>query len=120
MSYADDILAVNDLPSETVEVPEWNGMRVVVRGLDGEQASKYQGEVVQWDEKGKPLPPDMTNFMPKLLVKALYAEDGTRIFRDDQVGALAKKSGAVLTRLGKIAMRLSGMDDESADKTLKN
>lgn len=106
---ASEILQKEDLPHEDVEVAEWGGT-VRVIGLDGESASKFSSQMVVLGEDGSPKSVDLDNFQARLLVLTLHDENNQRLFRDDQVQKLGKKSSKVLTRLATIAQRLSGMD----------
>lgn len=118
---ADEILAFEDIPSEVVIVPEWGNKKLIVRGLDGEEASKFSSSLVEINEKtGKVKSVDISMFMPRLLSLSLHNVNGERIFREDQVRALGKKSAMVLKRLGDIASRLSGLNDDAMANETKN
>lgn len=103
------ILEADDLPHEDIEVPEWGGT-VRVIGLDGESSSKFSSQMVVLDEEGNPKSVDLDNFQARLLVLALHDENNQRLFNEEQIKKLGKKSSLVLTRLATIAQRLSGMD----------
>jgi len=97
------ILACDDRPYEDVE--EW-GQPLRIRGLDGAGAERFSLYV---EAAGDGVP---SNMMAHLLVLCL--EDpatGERIFTDDDVDELARKSGLTLGKLFRIARRLSGLGD---------
>lgn len=107
------ILEVEDLPHEDVEVPEWGGS-VRVIGLDGESSSKFSAQMVEIGEDGTPKSISLDNFQARLLVLTLHDEDNKRLFTEEEIVKLGKKSSKVLTRLATIAQRLSGMDQVQA------
>lgn len=103
------ILAAEDLPRETVDVPEWGG-QVCVRTLYAKELDAF--EIVQHESKkaGKPI-----NFRAGLVARALCDENGTRLLDDSQADALGNKSARVLDRLYDVAARLSGLGDRDKD-----
>jgi hypothetical protein len=107
------ILEADDLPHEDVEVPEWGGT-VRVIGLDGESSSKFSSQMVVLGDDGNPKSVDLDNFQARLLVLTLHDENNNRLFNEEQIKKLGKKSSKVLTRLATIAQRLSGMDQAQA------
>lgn len=102
----DAILAAQDITSETVEVPEWGGA-VIVKGMSGEQRDAFEASVVH--ERGGKAEVDMRNLRAKFVARCVVDEKGARLFADEDVPALARKSGAVLDRLFEVGQRLAGM-----------
>lgn len=115
----DAILAVQDLPYEDVAVPEWGGT-VRVAGLNGQEASSFSAKLVKMDNNGKVEQMNIENFLPELLSRTLVDEHFERLFSEQDVAALGKKSAAVLKRLGDAAMRLSGLSEAAQDEAKKN
>jgi hypothetical protein len=58
---------------------------------------------------------NMNDQLAKLLSRCLVDENGDRLFSDKDIKALSAKSGAVLDRLGDVAMRLSGLRKEDVE-----
>lgn len=104
----DQILRVDDLPRETVPVPEWGG-EVVVRTLSGaERAAMVEGYVAA--SKADP----EAYFPAHLVAAALVDQDGQPLCTP---GELLVRSGAVLERLYAVARRLNGYDREALKKS---
>ncbi|MBI4800631.1 MAG: hypothetical protein HY794_18225 [Desulfarculus sp.] len=116
MLTKEQILAVQDLPSETVDVPEWGG-GVVVRGLAAAARVAWGGdafETVDGQTRAKP------DFQAQLLVLCLVDAQGNRLFSDDDVPSLADKSSLVVGRLYDVAVRLSGIGTKAIEDAVKN
>ena len=114
------ILAADDIPQETVAVPEWGG-DVLVRGLTARDRDAFEAETVRYGKgKGSESEMDLRNVRARLLVRTLYDLDGNRLFADADVDALGAKSAAVLTRLFETARKLSGMGDDTIKEAEKN
>jgi hypothetical protein len=116
----DEILAVQDLPFKDVPVPEWGGKTVRVLGLSAAEASDFAGRMVHVDDKGKVTSTEMTDFMPNLLSRTLADENNELLFTKKDVAALGKKSAKVMSRLFKVAMDLSGLDEMAEQLAVKN
>jgi hypothetical protein len=101
------ISAADDLPREPVEVP-WFDEKLYIRGLSGDEKDEWYARNMpngdfQW----------RSGLTSSLLVKTLVTEDGDRLFGDDETEALGRKSAAVLSELMAVAMRLSGLNEET-------
>jgi hypothetical protein len=107
-----EIFAADDRVFEDVEVPEWGGT-VRVRGLNGTERDAYEASMEKV-VNGKPVR-DMRNFRARLVALAAVNEDGSSLFEQNEVAALAKRSGAALSRLFDVACRLSGITDEDVE-----
>lgn len=83
------ILACEDKNIITVSVPEWGG-DVGIRVLNGRERSMFEAI---FQEKASDL------FKVKFVACSLCDEKGCRLFSDDEVEALAEKSGSVIARL---------------------
>jgi hypothetical protein len=57
----------------------------------------------------------MADQLAKLLSRSIVDESGERLFSDKDLKALSAKNGAVLDRLGDVAMRLSGLRKEDME-----
>lgn len=112
-----DIEKAADLPTEAVLVPEWGG-EVLVRGLNGTDKDQFLAETMKKGGDGKAL--DYKDITARLVARCLVDEAGERLYSDDEIGALGRKSGAVLGRLFKVAQRLSGLEEQAAEAAEKN
>lgn len=110
------ILALDDLPTELVTVPQWRDNTVLVRGLTGKDRDAYEGEIIvsRKDPRTGALTQDinLVNARAKLVARCVVDEAGNRLFTDDQVEALGAKSAAALQLIFDVAQRLSGMRAE--------
>ncbi len=115
MSIRDQILAVQDIPSEIVDVPEW-GVKVEVRGMTGAERTRIMDLAV--DQKGGV---NLQFVYPEIVVATSFdQESGEQIFGPKDRDALLAKSATALDRLASVGMRLSGFTQESADEVGKD
>lgn len=110
----DDILAIDDLPTRTVNVPEWGGT-ITLRSLTAAERDAW--EIGLYNEKsgGKPM-----NISASVVALCAIKPDGTRLFTDADIEVLARKSGRVLKRLWNAASDLNGLGVNDAEELEKN
>jgi hypothetical protein len=115
------ILAAQDLITETVAVPEWGG-DVLVRSLTGTARDQYEADFLLIDtSKGKPsYDMDLENARARLVALSVVDEDGALLFTDDDVIDLGKKSALALDRVYAAAKRISGLSEEDVEELRKN
>jgi len=111
------ILAIQDIQTEEVYVPEW-GTHVLVRGLTARQRDQFEDSLVRV-RKGKRTV-SMQDFRARLCALCIVDDGGKRLFGDSDVDALAGKSAAACSRIYDVAARLSGLTQEDADELLGN
>ncbi len=111
------ILATEDLPRETVHVPEWGG-DVLVQGLTGAERDAFEASVMTG--KGKDRDVNVKNLRAKLIAKSLVDEAGRPLFGEPDLAALGGKSAKALQRLFEVAQRLSGLTPQDVDELTKN
>lgn len=104
-----EIFAADDRKYEDVEVSEWGGS-VRLRGLTGSERDRYEASL-QKQVGGKEVR-DLRNFRARLVQLSAINEDGTPLFEQNEVAALANRSSAALSRLFDVACRLSGITDD--------
>lgn len=124
----DQILTANDLEVREVHVPEWADAAtgddiVLVKALTGEERQAFQLSLVQF----RPLPngqqetrPNLGNMAAKLVARAVVDEQGNRVFKDQDVAALGRKSGAALERVFEVAQEMSGLSDQDIEAAVEN
>lgn len=116
------ILDALDLPVETVAVPEWGG-EVLVRGMTGTERDSFEASLRREKAKAKGKAPDyevdLSDFRSKLVARSVVDEDGKRLFSDDEIGSLGRKSAVALSRVADVAMRLSGFTESDIDELKK-
>lgn len=123
MSAREQILAANDdLKSEVIVVPEWNDVKVIVRELNVAARSAYFRAITDKVEtaSGYELVPNYEGLADvHLVIASLYEEDGTKVFGEEHVDALAQRAVTPVGRLADVARRLSGLDQEGPDEAGK-
>jgi len=103
---------------EEVAVPEWDGT-VLVRGLTGAERDALESNIVQANRDGSTTV-DTRNLRARLVALCVVDEDGERIFSDEDVDALGRKSAAALDRVFSVAQRLSGLRAADIEELRKN
>lgn len=83
------ILEAKDIKTKEVDVPEWGGA-VCIRVISGADRDVFEQA---YSEK------KMDAFRTRFLVLTICDASGERVFTNDEVEALNKKSSKVLTRL---------------------
>lgn len=114
----DDILGMDDIPTEEVIVPEWKNRKVLISGLTAAGKNAYQASLSEMHGNKRKI--KLEHATAKLLVRAMVDAKRQPLFTESDIIRLGTKSAAVLERLAKVASRLSGMDEEDAAETVKN
>ena len=114
----DEILGMDDIPTEEVIVPEWKNRKVLISGLTAAGRNAYQASLSEI--KGNQRKVKLEHSTAKLLVRTIVDANRQPIFQEGDIIRLGTKSAAVLERLAKVAVRLSGMDEEAAAEIVKN
>lgn len=110
----EQILKADDLVTEIVDVPEWNGS-VIIRTITGIERDQLEASIVT--DSGEK---NMDNLRAKLIVLSVVDEDGKRMFNTVDIVALGGKSAAALSRIFTVAMKLSGFSKEEVEKLTEN
>lgn len=112
----DQIIAIDDIQTEEVPVPEWNGIVIEVRGMNGHARAKYM-EMFRDEDTGRINYPAL---YPTAIIECCFDPNtGEQVFNFDDEAIINQKSGKALERLASVAMRLSGMS-EDAEKEAGN
>ena len=106
----DEILGAQDLKTVEVEVPEWGGV-VLVRGLTGVERDALEEESAKVGLK---------NLRARYAARCIVDENGERVFSDEDIEALGKKSAPALHRVFMAALRLSALTPEDVEALEKN
>ena len=111
----DAILAADDLPRETVLVPEWGG-DVYVRTMSGTDRDAFESSLIARDsaKEGR-----MENVRARLVALTLCDATGNRLFEDAEITALGRKSALALDRVFAVSQRLNGIGIEQAETAKK-
>lgn len=111
----DQILQADDL--ETREVEAWGGV-VRVRALTGTERDALEASTLQGKGKNKDI--NLSNFRAKLCARAIVDEQGKRLFSDEDITALGRKSAGELAKIYNMAAELSGISEADVDELTKN
>jgi hypothetical protein len=110
----EQILGAEDLPIETVEVPEWCGA-VRVRTLTGKERDALEESVI-----GPGGVKSYVNLRARLVSYAIVNEDGSLMFSTDDIEKLGEKSARALDRVFAVAQRLSGITKKDVEELTVN
>ena len=113
----EQIVAVNDITTETVSVPEWGG-EVLVKVMSGTERDAFEGSI--FEQKGKDIQRNLGNLRAKLVSKCLVDEKGNRLFTDKEVEIIGKKSAKVLDRIYEVCVKLNGIGPKDVEELTKN
>ncbi len=108
MSLRDSIFAKDDIPAESVAIPEWD-VTLEVRGMTGADRTRLLESAVN-TKTGEV---DLKVIYPDVVILCTYdPEDGLRVFEDGDRDALMSKSANAIDRLANAGMRLSGFENK--------
>ena len=113
MLTKEQILQAQDLPRETVPVPEWGG-DVLVRTMTGAERDSWEAETVQEQAVNR------INLRARLCARCIVDEQGGRLFTDKDAEALGAKSAAALDRVFTVAARLNALSKADTEELEKN
>lgn len=106
------IFQKEDLVTEKLEVPEWDGF-VFVKSLTGKERDKFEQTFLNRSPGKKR---DIRGLKALLVVMSTVDSKGGAIFRQEDVEGLNKKSAAGIDRIFRVAQRLSGLTQEDIDE----
>lgn len=112
-----DILGADDLPFQEIEVPEWGGT-IRLKTLMEDELGPYEEGLI--DMAGESRRVVLKNMRAKLLVLAIVDEKGKRLFNDNEIAALAKKSAKAMDRVFTVAQKMNGLGKDYVDDMVKN
>jgi len=116
MLNLDQILNIDDAKFEEIEIPEW-GDSVRVKAMTSGERDKYMKLISDKTHNGKV---DIQNVTAKLVIMTVVNEDNKLMFNDGHLDMLNKKSAKVLERIGKVALKLAGLDAKDINEAVKN
>jgi len=115
-SLRDTIFSAQDIPTETVNIPEW-GVDVLVRGMSaGDRITLMQNAFDQTTQQV-----NMSIVYPDVVVACTYDPDSSEpVFTPADKDAILAKSSAAVERLANVGLRLSGIGKEEQDAAGKD
>jgi len=117
MLSRDDILAANDLPSEEVDVPEWDGA-VLVRAFNARERDSFEASL--YSGRGGDIASNMENIRARLVSLTVVDSEGVRLFSDSDAAALGEKSAKAMDRVFAVAQRLNGISSGDVEDLAGN
>lgn len=109
-----EILAAEDLKRETVEVEAWGGA-VVVSEMSAN--TRMEWEAVAFDADGKPIP---DGWKSRLVAACVVDDAGDRMFSNDEIAELGRKSDSAITTIYRAAAALNGIGPKAKEEAEKN
>jgi hypothetical protein len=115
-SLRDKIFSAQDIPTETVSIPEW-GVDVLVRGMSaGDRITLMQNAFDQTTQQV-----NMSIVYPDVVVACTYDPDSSEpVFTPADKDAILAKSSAAVERLANVGLRLSGIGKDEQDAAGKD
>lgn len=110
------ILAIDDIQTETLEVPGWGGS-VIVRGMTGKQRDEFEQFITQGKANGKI---NNSNIRARLVSMCLVDENNDFLFTPKDIDALGQKNAIALDAIFDVGMKLSGIRDGEAGEVEEN
>lgn len=112
-----DILDVEDLETQTIDIPEWGGV-VRLKTMTGSERDSYEASLFNGDGKKQKM--DLRNVRAKLVGRVLIDDNGVRLFSDSQIAILGNKSAAALDKIFAVAQKMNGFSDKDIEDIAKN
>lgn len=108
-----DILEAKDRKTKVVSVPEWGG-DITLSVLASKDRDRYE-ELLTSETIDK-----YDNVVANYVAKSIVDENGERMFSEQDITELGKKSGAVMLRIFKQAGELNDFSDKEITELAKN
>ncbi len=102
------ILAAEDLPTETADVPEWGG-KVRIRTMTAVARDEWEKRFIGKDDNAAARDAAWTNIRASLAARCIVDDDHKRVFADEDVAELGKKSSVALERVFEACRRLNAL-----------
>ena len=112
----EEILGADDLITEEVAVPEWSESKIVlVASLVGEDRDRLEQEIVRDRDDSI-----IDNIREKLCARTIVDKEGKRLFGEEDIALLGKKSGTALDRVFEVAQRINRLTAADIKELEKN
>lgn len=110
------ILAADDKPRATIEVPEWGGM-VTIRSLSGTQMTRLLSD---YDKAKKNTGSQYRLQITVAAWSMIDPDTGERLFSDNEIHELAERSSAALKIVFDAASEHNGLTPEAQEEIAGN
>lgn len=115
MLTRDQILAAQDVKTQTVDVPEWGGS-VLIRCMTGRQRDEFERALSDQAKLGEL----GANMRARIVAASVVDENGNAVFTETDIAALGEKNWGPLERIAKAATQLNLLTDASIEQAEKN
>ena len=109
----DDIFKADDLPTKSMDIPEWGGT-LTVRTLTGAERDQFESAFVNQDKI------DIRGLKTRLIQLTVLNGDGNPMFTKADLLQLNGKSASVIDRIFQVSQRLSGLTKEDTEELVEN
>ncbi len=115
---AEELWAIEDTPERTIEIPEWNGRSVRVRGLTLDQIASVAQRATRRDPRTNVEEQDRALLAAFTVVEGMVEPKLTTA----DVGRLRSRSATAITRIVQAITNLGASEDaiDAADKSIGN
>jgi len=110
------IVSAVDIKEETIVIPEWDNVEIVIRGMNGKQRALLMNKAVD-AKKGTV---SFSSIYPDACVFCCYTVEGEQVFEPGDVEMLEGKSAAVIERIASKALEISGLTTQAEEEIEKN
>ena len=115
MSLRDQILAADDIGTQTITVEQW-GVDLEVRTLSAVHRSRMLQTCSLPDGSV-----DLDRLYPMLIIATVYDPDtGEQVFSESDMTSLQEKSASAIEFVAQAAMQMSGMTAKAVDEEGKD
>jgi len=104
-----EILEAKDVLTEDIQVPQWGGI-IRIKTMSGAEGDQFEASVMI--KNGTKFEVNPRRLRVKLVAMCVIGEDGKRLFSDDDIAALDKKSRPALDFVFKECQELNGIGDD--------
>ena len=112
---AADILGADDVKKrKKVSVPEWGG-EVYVKVMTGAERDQWELQATELLKN-----PKSANIRAFLCALTISDDKGNRLFTDEQIVDLGKKSSVALERVFQVSRKINMVNDSDLDELEKN
>lgn len=115
----DDILKASDLPTASVDVPEW-GTAITLRTMSGAERDQWEDAWTKYRLSRFGTDETARDWKAFLIVHTAVGVDGKPLFTEADIPALNGKSARVLDLLSKVAMRINSVGGDEVERLAKN
>lgn len=114
MNLREKILNAKDIKEELVKIEEWD-VEVIVKSMTGLERANFLK-----NSAGKDGSFDFEKLYPQLVIATTFdPETGEKLFSKEDRDILNSKSAGAIEKIAKIALKMSGLGDDSMDDIKK-